>query len=179
LMEHTQDIANILVKKGASARQVRLASQQAVLGQRIVNSLNNVMSGDGVESAAALFEKDTNEFGRVLDGFMRGTGGIKMLQGKSLKDNLKEIALLFSRVSDNVSSIVKNSDELVTIQAAANEITGQSEALFDAAQQLNMVLDSIPDNRLVSQELAYLLGAVASKPLCVCSTRWATWQPVI
>ena len=161
LMEHTQDIADILVKNGASSRQVRLASQQAVLGQRIVNSLNSVMSGDGVESAAALFEQDTGEFGRVLDGFMRGTGGIKMLQGKSLQAKLQEIALLFSRVSDNVGSIVKNSEELVTIQAAANEITGQSEALFDAAEQLNMVLESIPDNRLVSQDLAYILGAVA------------------
>jgi twitching motility protein PilJ len=161
LMEHTQDIADILVKNGASSRQVRLASQQAVLGQRIVNSLNSVMSGDGVESAAALFEQDTGEFGRVLDGFMRGTGGINMLQGKSLQAKLQEIALLFSRVSDNVGSIVKNSEELVTIQAAANEITGQSEALFDAAEQLNMVLESIPDNRLVSQDLAYILGAVA------------------
>ena len=161
LMEHTQNIADILVKNGASARQVRLASQQAVLGQRIVNSLNNVMSGDGVESAAALFEQDTSEFGRVLDGFMRGTGGIKALQGKSLQAQLRKIALLFSRVSDNVGSIVENSEELVTIQAAASGITGQSEALFGAAQQLNMVLDSIPDNRLVSQELAYFLGAVA------------------
>ena len=161
LMEHTQNIADVLVKNGASARQVRLASQQAVLGQRIVNSLNNVMSGDGVESAADLFEQDTREFGRVLDGFMRGTGGIKELQGKSLQAQLRKIALLFSRVSDNVGSIVENSEELVTIQAAASGITGQSEALFSAAQQLNMVLDSIPDNRLVSQELAYLLGAVA------------------
>jgi hypothetical protein len=52
LMEYTQGIADSLVKNGASARQVRLASQQAVLVQRIVNSLNSVMSGDGVESAA-------------------------------------------------------------------------------------------------------------------------------
>jgi hypothetical protein len=52
LMEHTQGIADTLVKNGASSRQVRLASQQAVLVQRIVNSLNSVMSGDGVKSAA-------------------------------------------------------------------------------------------------------------------------------
>ncbi|MCK5308338.1 MAG: hypothetical protein KAJ73_06975, partial [Zetaproteobacteria bacterium] len=85
LMEHTQGIADTLAKNGASARQVRLASQQAVLVQRIVNSLNSVMSGDGVKSAAEQFGKDTREFGKVLDGFMRGTGGIDALQGKSLK----------------------------------------------------------------------------------------------
>jgi twitching motility protein PilJ len=160
MMEHTQDIVDALVKSGASANQVRLASQQAVLGQRIVNSLNGVMSGERVESSAVSFGKDTREFGRVLDGFMRGTGGIKALQGKSLKSKIQKIALLFSRVSDNAGSIVENSEELVAIQAAATAITGQSEALFDAAKQLNVVLDAIPDNRLVSKELAYLLGAV-------------------
>ena len=135
MMEHTQDIVDTLVKNGASANQVRLASQQAVLGQRIVNSLNGVMSGERVESAAVSFGKDTREFGRVLDGFMRGTGGIKVLQGKSLQSKIQKIALLFSRVSDNVGSIVENSEELVAIQAAATAITGQSETLFDAAKQ--------------------------------------------
>ncbi|MCK5480250.1 MAG: methyl-accepting chemotaxis protein, partial [Gammaproteobacteria bacterium] len=159
--EHTQGIADILVKNGASARQVRLASQQAVLVQRIVNSLNSVMSGDRVKSAAEQFGKDTREFGKILDGFMRGTGGIDALQGKSLKAKIQEIALLFSKVSDNVGSIVENSEELVAIQTAASAITGQSEQLFNAAEQLNSVLDSIPEDRLVSKELAYILGAVA------------------
>ncbi|MBT8116895.1 MAG: hypothetical protein KJO66_03630, partial [Gammaproteobacteria bacterium] len=40
LMEHTQDVTNTLVKQGASSTQVKLASNQSVLGQRIVNSLN-------------------------------------------------------------------------------------------------------------------------------------------
>jgi len=85
LMKHTQGIADTLVKNGASAAQVRLASQQAVLGQRIVISLNGVMGGDGVESAVASFGKDVREFGRVMDGFIRGTGGIKALQGGSVQ----------------------------------------------------------------------------------------------
>jgi len=161
LMEHTQGIADTLVKNGASARQVRLASQQAVLVQRIVNSLNSVISGDRVKSAAEQFGKDTREFGKVLDGFMRGTGGIDALQGKSLKAKIQKIALLFSKVSDNVGSIVENSEELVAIQAAASAITGQSDQLFNAAEQLNRVLDSIPESSLVNKELAYILGALA------------------
>ena len=55
LMEHTQGIVAELMKSNASAEQVRLASQQAVLGQRIVNSLNSVMTGQGTESAAVAF----------------------------------------------------------------------------------------------------------------------------
>jgi len=161
LMEHTQDIADTLVKNGATAEQVRLASQQAVLGQRILNSLNGVMSGKGTESSALLFAADTKEFGRVLDGFMRGTGGITQLKGKELQDKLQKIALLFTRISDNAGSIVENADELVAIQTAAANFTTQSEALFNASHNLKQVLETLQDNRLVSNELAYLLGAVA------------------
>ena len=161
LMEHTQGIVNELMKTDASAEQVRLASQQAVLGQRIVNSLNAVMTGQGTESAAVAFAADTREFGRVLDGFMRGTGGITQLKGNTLQSKIQNIALLFSRVSDNVGSIVENAEELISIQAAAAEITGQSEALFDAANNLKIVLVDGQKGHFVSNELAYFLGAVA------------------
>jgi twitching motility protein PilJ len=160
LMEHTQDVVDGLMKDGASARQVRLATQQAVLGQRIVNSLNDVMTGEATESAAVSFAADTREFGRVLDGFMRGTGGIKALEGRTLKSKIQQIALLFSRVSDNAGSVVENAEELMRIQSAAAEITGQSEALFAAADGLKEVLASIPEGRIVSSEKAYYLGAV-------------------
>jgi twitching motility protein PilJ len=161
LMEHTRGIVDELMKDGASAEQVRLATKQAVLGQRIVNSLNAVMTSEGTESAAVTFAADTREFGRVLDGFMRGTGGIKQLKGKALQSRIQEIALLFSRVSDNVGSIVENAEELVGIQTAAAEITAQSEALFEAVEELKIVLFAAPDGRVISTELAYFMGAVA------------------
>ena len=161
LMEHTNGIVDELMKNGASAAQVRLATEQAVLGQRIVNSLNAVMTGEVTESATVAFAEDTREFGRVLDGFMRGTGGIEQLKGKALQSRIQEIALLFSRVSDNVGSIVENAEELVGIQTAATEITAQSEALFEAVEELKSVLLAAPGGRIVSTELAYFMGAVA------------------
>jgi twitching motility protein PilJ len=161
LMGHTQDIVDILVKNDAGIEQVRLASRQAVLVQRIVNSLNSVMTGMDTESAALSFGADTKEFGRVLDGFMRGTGGIDSLKGNTLRTKMQEIALLFSHVSDNVGSIVENAEELVGIQAAVAEITGQSDVLFDAAENLRDVLSDSHEGRIISNELAYVLGAVA------------------
>jgi twitching motility protein PilJ len=161
LMEHTQAIVDTLVKEGAGAEQVSLASRQAVLGQRIVNSLNNVMSGKATESSAAMFAADTKEFGRVLDGFTRGTGGISQLKSSALQDRVQKIALLFTRISDNAGSIVENSEELLSIQSAAADINKQSEALFNSAQGLQKVLTEEQGGRLVSNELAYALGALA------------------
>ncbi|MCG6899035.1 MAG: methyl-accepting chemotaxis protein [Gammaproteobacteria bacterium] len=161
LMEHTSGIVDELMKNGASAAEVRLATEQAVLGQRIVNSLNAVMTGKVTESAAVAFAEDTREFGRVLDGFMRGTGGIQRLKGDALQSRIQKIALLFSRVSDNVGSIVENAEEIVGIQTAAAEITAQSESLFEAVEGLKSALLAAPAGRIVSTELAYFLGAVA------------------
>ena len=161
LMEHTQDVSNTLIKQGASSQQVKLASTQSVLAQRIVNSMNDVMRGNDTEAAAILFAADTKEFGRVLDGFMRGTGGIKKLKGKALNAKLQKIALLFSRVSDNVGAVVENSDELVTIQAAATGISAQSEALFNSADELKVILEGQAEGSLVRTELAYFFGAIA------------------
>jgi len=161
LMEHTSGIVDELMKNGASAAEVRLATEQAVRVQRIVNSLNAVMTGVVTESATVTFAEDTREFGRVLDGFMRGTGGIQQLKGDALQSRIQKIALLFSRVSDNVGSVVENADELVGIQAAAAEIATQSEALFEAVEDLKSVLLAAPGGRVVSTELAYFMGAVA------------------
>jgi twitching motility protein PilJ len=161
LMQHTRGVADSLVKNDASAKQVMQASNLSVLGQRIVNNINNVMTGEGAEAAAVAFAGDTAEFGRILDGMMRGTGGMQAVSGKSAQAKLKEIALLFSQVSDHVGAVVDNSEELVGVQQAVKEVSARSEVLFDAVDGLQSAFAGVPENRLVSTELAYLLGGVA------------------
>ncbi len=159
LMEHTQGVVDILVEKGASARQVSLASRQAVLAQRIVNSISRIMTGEGVESAAVVFAEDTREFGKILDGFMRGTGGITALQGGGVKAKVQKIAMLFNRISDHVGSIAENSEELMSIQAAAKEISSRSETLFTSVDALKTLIEDASDRRIVNTQLAYYMGA--------------------
>ncbi|MEN8108094.1 MAG: methyl-accepting chemotaxis protein [Pseudomonadota bacterium] len=161
LMQHTRGVVDSMVKSGASASQIRNASQLSVLSQRIVNNINNIMTGEGAEAAAVAFAEDTAEFGRILDGMMRGTGGMQAVTGKSAKAKLKDIALLFSQVSDHVGAVVDNSEELTGVQAAVKDISARSEVLFNAVQGLQSAYAAAPGNRLVSTELAYFLGAVA------------------
>ena len=161
LMQHTRGIADTLVSNGASAKHVMQASNLSVLGQRIVNNINNVMTGEGAEAAAVAFAGDTAEFGRILEGMMRGTGGITAVTGKAAQAKLKEIALLFSQVSDHVGAVVDNSEELVGVQQAVQEISARSEVLFRAVDGLQSAFAAAPEERFVSTELAYLFGAVA------------------
>ena len=160
LLEYTEDVVSLLLKNGASALQVSLASHQSVLSQRIVNSINNVMIGDDAEAAAVAFKEDTNKFGSVLLGMIHGRNGIQAVDGKKAQNKLRQIAGLFSRVSDHVGAIVDNSEELAGIQAAVKAVSAQSEQLFNAGAELKDTYITIADSRIVSSELAYLLGAV-------------------
>ncbi|MDX1409286.1 MAG: hypothetical protein R3330_14165, partial [Saprospiraceae bacterium] len=112
LLENSQDIVDILVKSGAGDTEISLASRQSVLSQRIVNNINNVMTGDDAEAAAVAFAEDTSEFGRVLLGMIHGRNGIQAVKDSAAQAKLRQIAVLFSRVSDHVGAIVDNSEKL-------------------------------------------------------------------
>jgi len=161
LLENSEDVVKILVKSGASNAEVSLASRQSVLSQRIVNNINRVMTGDNAEAAAVTFAEDTSEFGRVLLGMIHGRGGINAVKDSAAQTKLRQIAVLFSRVSDHVGAIVDNSEKLIGIQAAVKEVSARSEQLFNAAENVKESYVAMADSRLVSDKLAYLLGAVA------------------
>ena len=161
LLETMEDVVDSLVKNGASAAQVSLASRQSVISQRIVNNINRVMNGEDAAAAAVEFKGDTAEFGRVLLGMIHGRNGIEAVSGKQAQDKLRHVAELFSRISDHVGAIVDNSEELVAVQAAVKKLTAQSEQLFNATAGLQDAYVKATENRLVTAELAYLLGAVA------------------
>jgi twitching motility protein PilJ len=161
LMQHTQGLVDSLVRNNASSVQVSQASYLSMLGQRIVNNINNVMSGDGAEAAAVAFAEDTGKFGTILEKMLRGGNGSGAVKGNTAQDKLKQIALLFSRISDHVGTVVDNSTELVAIQKAVQDVSTRSEKLFGAADKLQQAYAAAPGERLASVELAYFFGAIA------------------
>ena len=161
ILKDSEDVVDILVEGGASASLVSLASRQSVLSQRIVNNINRIMTGDDVEPAAIAFAKDTAEFGRVLDGMINGRSGVQAVASRAAQAKLKQIATLFARADKNVGAVTAKTRELVSAQAAAKSVSLQSERLFEATDELKDAYVGMTNNRLVSMELAYLLGAVA------------------
>ncbi len=83
LLENAEEVVGILVENGASASQVSLASRLSVLGQRIVNNIKQVMTGEDAEAAVMSFVKDSAEFDRVINGMLQGRGGIQAVSDKT------------------------------------------------------------------------------------------------
>jgi twitching motility protein PilJ len=161
LLGNAEEVVDTLVNNGTSAMQISLASRLSVLGQRIMNNIRQTMSGEDSEAAVAALTKDDAEFDRILDGLMRGKGGMPSVSDKATQSKLREIATLFKRVRNHVEPVAENAKQLASAQAAAKSVSLQGERLLEATDALKDAYILTEDGRLVSMELAYLLGAVA------------------
>jgi twitching motility protein PilJ len=161
LLESAEEVVRLMVANGASASQVSLASRLSLLGQRIVNNIKQVMTGEDAESAVMAFVKDNAEFESDINGMMHGQGGIQAVSDKTVQSKLRQIETLFKRLSGHVGAVAENTKKLVSAQAAAKSVSLQGERLLESTDQFKDAYVVTEDSRIISMELAYLLGAVA------------------
>ncbi|MGP4845319.1 methyl-accepting chemotaxis protein [Marinobacter sp. 1Y8] len=156
------DIVQILLDNGAPAEQVALAQRQSLLAERIVRSVNNVLSGDeDAVIAADRFGRDAALFGRVLAGQKDGNVamGITKVQDEDAIYGLEAVSELFKFVSQNVDAILEASPDLFTVRRASNEIFQSSQALLNETSALAEQFRVQSESRLISPTLAYILLA--------------------
>lgn len=160
LQAYDEEIVEILLDKKVSRESVNLATRQLMLSQRIVNNVNQALSGDDVELAIERFSADVEEYGTVLDGMVRGNDVIDLMANEEVQAKLFETSMLFKTVADNVEELLDMSDDLLAIQAAARSIASQSDELFAAALRLQNAYSLAADLRPVQPEMAYVFGII-------------------
>ena len=132
LLTFSDEVVGVLVKKNATSRQIYLATRQMMLSQRIKNNLDQVLAG-GENSAAAAdrFGRDAALFGRVLEGLLKGSEGMRIDKVRDAEAiaKLREVAMLISAVSDNIAGILELSPELFEVKDAASLVGGDAERL--------------------------------------------------
>ncbi len=133
MLTYSDEVVGVLIKKNASPRQVYLATRQMMLSQRIKNNLNQVLAGGEAAAAAAdRFGRDAALFGRVLEGLLKGSEGLRIekVTDKEAVAKLREVAMLISAVSDNIAGILELSPELFEVKDAASLVSGDSEKIL-------------------------------------------------
>ena len=139
LLALSDEVVNVFVRKGAPPEQIYIAARQLMLTQRIENNLNRVLAGgEGAATAADRFGRDAALFGRVLEGMLRGYPAlnIQRVDDEEARVKLREVAMLFSSVSDHVGAILETSPQLFEVKDAAGQVERQSGALLEAATRL-------------------------------------------
>ena len=156
------DIVQILLDNNAPAEQISLAQRQSLLAERIVRSVNNVLSGDeDAVIAADRFGRDASLFGRVLQGQMEGNPamGISRVNDEDAIYGLEAVSELFEFVSQNVDAILEASPDLFKVRTAASDIFQNSQTLLDDISILSNQFRDNAGSRIVGPTLAFAILA--------------------
>jgi twitching motility protein PilJ len=159
-----EKVVEILLLRGAPASQVAVAQRQSLLAQRILGSVNTVLSGDeNAAQAAQSFGRDANRFGLVLRGMLVGdpTIQISQVQDRDAQVRLRETADLFEFVSGSVDEILETSPELLKVREASGNIFTQSQTLLDEASHLAAGFENLASGRSLHTVGGYVLGLAA------------------
>jgi twitching motility protein PilJ len=144
LQETYGQVARLLVKKGSEPSQVYIATRQLMLAQRIEANANRVLAGRGESQAAARsFGRDAESFGRVLEGMLRGDPEIRVnrVEDPVAANKLREIAMMFSAVSDHAGKMIDLAPDIIPAEAAAENVVRISDSLNNASQALFEAFD--------------------------------------
>ncbi|MCQ2028163.1 chemotaxis protein [Stutzerimonas zhaodongensis] len=159
-----EEVVDILLESGAPAAQVSVAQRQSLLAERILGSVNKVLSGDQDSvQAADMFGRDASLFGRVLSAMLEGNEamGISRVNDAEALDRLAAISELFQFVSGSVDEILETSPELFQVRESSNSIFEVSQTLLDKTSALTQGLQSRADARYINALAGYVLGALA------------------
>ena len=164
LLAFSDEVVGILVRKKADSQQIYIASRQLMLTQRIENNLNLVLAGgEGATTAADRFGRDATLFGSVLEGMLKGYRAlnIRKVRDPEVRAKLREVAMLFTSVSDHVDAILELSPILFEVKDAANRMEVTSAALLNATQDLERsIVKEAATNELINY-VVILFGIIA------------------
>ncbi|MDT3719134.1 methyl-accepting chemotaxis protein [Pseudomonas oryzihabitans] len=171
LQVENEEIVDILIERNAPASQVVVAQRQALLAERILGSINKILTGDeAAVQAADSFGRDASLFGRVLKAMREGNAsmGVAKVTDPEAVGRLNEANKLFEFVSGNVDEILATSPELLQVRAAVGQIYTGSQALLGSVSELSTGYASLTQSRKINTVGSYLLVFIAlAAILCI------------
>ncbi|MBT9528743.1 MAG: type IV pili methyl-accepting chemotaxis transducer N-terminal domain-containing protein, partial [Pseudomonas sp.] len=159
-----EEVVEILLQSEAPAAQVSVAQRQSLLAERILGSVNKVLTGDEDSvQAADMFGRDASLFGRVLTAMLEGNAAMEIskVTDKEALDRLAEISELFQFVSGSVDEILETSPELFQVRESAGTIFNGSQMLLDNASKLTVSFENLAGGRHLNTLAGYVLGGLA------------------
>jgi len=147
LQVYADDVVKELVASGAPSEQVRIASGQLMLAQRIENNVAKVLAGgEATTRAIDQFGQDAERFGQVMEGMIRGDADLGIAKVGSLvaEQKLREVAMLFTTVAQHAEEIIDITPSVLPAVDAAKEMTEQSDLVNDAAYELSLAYRASP-----------------------------------
>ena len=160
LQDQSEKVAKQLITIGGSASQVHLASRQVWYAERLMGSVQKILSGESGAEDAASFGSNVKNFGEVVEGMLTGNNdkGILRVTTASVRTNLNSIANLFGSVREKSSYIMDSTDGLFKVRTASDAIFVDAARMLELTDNLANAFTAsserrIPGNPLLSAGL--------------------------
>lgn len=174
ILELSENVNKSILSSDLRADTKHLASRQLLLGQRIATEVNRLMQ-DGRNSTQITqnFRRDTDEFHRVLRGFLEGDAkfSIPAVSHRQTRDYLMEIKPKFDTARELVARIGEKTPELIRSQNAAHEMLLLEAPLSLRASDLARAYAKRDTLFSSIRFAAFVIGGIVIILLLVLSTR--------
>jgi len=159
-------VVDILLDSNSSASVVNLATRQSWFAERILASLQKLLSSSkDAEQSTDNFGRDVALFGQVLNGMLSGDQmmDLKPVRSRDGREALQEIAILYQDVKIIVEKILNSKEPLKEAHEANDVILAESGNLLAATGSLEQGFIEYPQKRLLGNTLVSggLLALVA------------------
>ncbi len=160
LNSRINEVVNILQQRGSSG-QIYSASQQMVLGDRLIRRVGDVLQGGETSAAAADgLARDSATYGAVLQQLSAGMGG----EGQKI---LADVEKTWSSLDAPVHKLIAAAPTLVAVKDAATRASVDSQDVLLRANNVAQALTRLPQTRPFPNVWWGLLGAIAAAVLAV------------
>lgn len=144
-----------MARHGLPSSQVIIAKNQVFIAERILRSINSVLSGTDGNVSTSDFGVDIDTFGTYLNAELNGNAelGVDRIADPALRESLESIKSEYDKVLKSAAAtVLKNGNQIVNVRQASSQIFSKSDVMLDNLGHLSDVARK--------NWLTLLLGAV-------------------
>ncbi|MEC6000361.1 methyl-accepting chemotaxis protein [Acinetobacter pittii] len=144
-----------MARQGLPSSQVIIAKNQVLIAERILRSINSVLSGTDGNVSTSDFGVDIDTFGTYLNAELNGNAelGVDRIADPALRESLESIKSEYDKVLKSAAAtVLKNGNQIVNVRQASSQIFSKSDVMLDNLGHLSDVARK--------NWLTLLLGAV-------------------
>jgi len=160
IQQASTNIVDTMLQAESPSDQVAEAQAQVWRAERLLTSLNRILSGtDDAVASAEQFRQDVLIFNQILIGMQEGNliMGISQVESPEARLLLEQVDSQFSELNQSIESVISASPALVQISQA-------SRLILDTAASL------LQSTTVVSDEISALTDNVQKRPLSTAFT---------
>jgi len=165
IISSSEQLLTQILRKQPDSSLIIIASQQLLLGQRILSNVNLVGGYDkNTATHIEILQEDVKTFQNNLENMLKGNSkiGIVKIKRRSLQKEVKDLIFAFETIAELINRTSNNATQITQILTATDNILGNAD---DLLSRINILIDAYHSNSAEQKKIEsilYSLLAVAA-----------------